>query len=61
MKQEPMLYVGELSSRVLLATRYLRDGDYIEALEKYDVTDQFVRVAFELGEDWWNAKAEASR
>ena len=58
MKQRPMLYVGELSQRVFLATRWTRTGGAFEALEKHDVTDQFVAVARELSADWWNEQTE---
>lgn len=60
-KQTPMLYVGGLSKRVFIATRWRIDpttGAH-EALEKFDITDNFVGVAHELGEDWWEAKADA--
>lgn len=62
MKQAPRLFVGGLSKRVFLATRWHIEGDRLVADEKHDITDQFVAVAFELDEDWWNAKTEeASR
>lgn len=42
MKQQPRLMRGGLSNRVFVVTRYKDLGDgMIEALEKYDVTDDF--------------------
>lgn len=58
MKQTPRLLVSGLTNTVWIVTRYtehhrtLPDGqvaDAIEASEKFDVTDDFVHVATELG------------
>lgn len=61
MKQTPMLFVGGLSKRVFLATRWHTEGGSLVADEKHDVTDQFVTVALELNEDWWNTKTEEAQ
>lgn len=48
MKQPPMLVEGGLSNRVYVVTRYkTHDDGLIEALEKYDVTDEFDALAAE--------------
>lgn len=57
MKQTPRLFVGGLSKRVFLATRWHTEGDVMVADEKHDVTDEFVAVWRELPEDWWNDHA----
>lgn len=58
---EPKLFVGELSQRVFLATKWHQKGRVFVVDEKVDVTEQFVAVALQLDEDWWNEKsAEAS-
>lgn len=42
MKQKPLLMRGGLSGAVFVVTRYKRHDDgLVEALEKFDVTDQF--------------------
>jgi hypothetical protein len=58
-RERPFLYIGGLSDRVFLATRYTRHRDgAFEVLEEFDITDQFVDVALTLDEDWWNAKSD---
>jgi hypothetical protein len=48
MKQPPILNVGPLSGKVYIVTRYrvldAEKGHY-EALEKYDVTEEFEAIA----------------
>lgn len=48
MAQTPLLYVGGLSGRVFVATRYRQQG-HVDVREKFDVTDQFQSIATELG------------
>jgi hypothetical protein len=59
MSQLPVLYVGGLSGRVFLTTRYhqAKDGT-VSALDKFDVTSEFEKVAVELG--WTPPKASQS-
>ena len=49
----PLLLYGGLSGRVFIATRYsarrLKDGrDQITTHEKYDVTEDFLRIARQM-------------
>lgn len=48
-KQPPVLMYGHLTGSVFIVTRYKEndDGPY-EALEKYDVTDQFQELLAEI-------------
>lgn len=48
-KQPPVLMYGRLTGSVFIVTRYREDaaGPY-EALEKYDVTEQFHALAEEI-------------
>jgi len=47
-KQQPRLMRGGLSGRIYVVTRYRDLGDgLIEALEKYDVTEDFEAVTTE--------------
>jgi hypothetical protein len=57
----PRLFVGGLSKRVFLATRWHTEGEMVVADEKVDITDQFVAVALELDEDWWNTKTQEAQ
>lgn len=45
MKQKPMLMLGPLTGRIYIATRW-KDlgGGTFEAIEKFDVTSQFIAV-----------------
>lgn len=47
-KQEPRIMLGPLTGRIYVATRYkdLGDGKW-EALEKYDVTSDFMDIKAE--------------
>lgn len=48
MAKTPMLVYSPLTDRVFVLTKYKTlAGGYIEAFEKYDVTDQFEKVAQE--------------
>lgn len=45
-KQKPLLRRSGLTNTVWIVTRYKhRENGLIEALEKYDVTDQFLKIA----------------
>lgn len=59
-RTEPRLFRGGLSGRVFVATRWhFEPSGVMVADEKFDVTDQFVAVAHEFDDDWWNAQSEA--
>lgn len=48
-KQQPRLMRGGLSGRVFVVTRYKDLGDgLIESLEKFDVTEDFSQVCYEI-------------
>ena len=46
---EPRLYVGGLSGHVFCTTDYTEHAGTVRANTKHDVTDDFERVAVELG------------
>lgn len=54
---EPRLYVGGLSGRVFCTTNYTEHANTVRAITKHDVTDDFERVALELG--WVPPPAES--
>lgn len=54
MSQTPRLYVGGLTNTVYVATRYKElSGGIVEALEKYDVTDQLKPLLDKVYEQGW--------
>lgn len=51
-EQQPRLMCSGLTNRVYVVTRYKEmGGGQIEALEKFDVTDDFVALLPERGDD----------
>ena len=62
--QQPHLYVGGLSGEVFCATRYIEIDDLRSAVVKFNVQEDFERVARELGwlapEDVETLKAESA-
>jgi hypothetical protein len=59
-KQPPILMRGRLTGSVFIVTRYKEDaaGPY-EALEKYDVTDQFDALLEEIRDEHIDGSKEA--
>lgn len=55
---KPLLVRSGLTNRVYVVTRYKRGPHGIVAETKHDVTDQFVDLAFEFSDDWWNEQAD---
>lgn len=56
-----LLMRGGLTGAVFAVTKWREKDGLIEAIEKHDVTDQFVAVALEFDEDWWNTKTEEAQ
>lgn len=49
-KQPPRLMQGGLSGRIYVVTKYRELGnDSVEALEKFDITDDFYNLCIQLG------------
>ena len=51
MRKTPILFVGGLSGRVFVATKYHREKGCFVADEKFDVTDNFHEIAAEINPD----------
>lgn len=58
MKQQPHLYVGGLSGEVFCAIVYTETGHLNSAVVKFNVTEDFERVARELG---WTPPVSGTR